>query len=843
MALEGGFGEWWSGRRWEWRESLVYLGVVWIVGGLGLCISSCHALVSAWDIGWRGLAVLLAILLDWEDVLYFCPRWVLGVWEDLGRSFKVVDDLMLGVELGGREWKEEEAEKRWMGFMKEEGKMWKEPMKDDNDVLYANSDVNLLLEKLTAEGIVSGSTEHHRRTIEFAWVMLRGSADYEKSRKEVKRSRLDCGASLKRRKQRTACMDKKNQRMRGDLVECRNEDSSVGSNDFTADSGKLKPKRCNNWEEDRNGKMTRYQDSDIGNGVCNNGYMWKGKKKESRKNRTYVEDYPVSNTSVEVEALDMLDNDACSASRGRPEFRSSFRLDDDSMSCCSIDSGIISEKKDFHWRKRSSSPVSFHFEKFSQANSDSSVSTLATTTTNGSCRLGDLTWVDVGTRIGMRLLNPDLQTSQTEKDMVTVRESDSNKFEIQLTGAMQKVEGKEANSIPPVHPIWSPHATTHATTDDISVFSAGSAECFSNMCPSPRFRPTLTSISGYLESQSFEDSSTIEDLLEIQYNILSHSQSFSVDDNKEKLQVSLVKSHLKVENNSTPSLCTTGMHKRDIGSLEEDVLELTSKAATPTSTTSGKEFKFNAMDYLPASARFTRAVPKALGCKEDSPKQDPVKMDSINRDSIKIPIKQDSTNLDSIKKTITDPIKINSTFQDSIRIPIKRDSTKRVGEDAIKRRSILLPGVKIAVPIFPYSAMKHHKQKRSSSWTHQMASVLGCKRIHVPGLGNPSRHIHRKEDILYQGTAYFHSRYPTNCLAIHLQLDKCYLRNGTFSSMHIRIPDQSRYMPRHSKYPIGSCVATSFGVGVLVGWRVEDDCHVIRSLWQKKEDTALPWPI
>jgi len=41
-------------------------------------------------------------------------------------------------------------------------------------------------------------------------------------------------------------------------------------------------------------------------------------------------------------------------------------------------------------------------------------------------------------------------------------------------------------------------------------------------------------------------------------------------------------------------------------------------------------------------------------------------------------------------------------------------------------------------------------------------------------------------------------------------------------------------LTRHSKFPIGSCIATSFGIGVLVGWRPEDDCHIIRALWQKR---------
>jgi hypothetical protein len=51
--------------------------------------------------------------------------------------------------------------------------------------------------------------------------------------------------------------------------------------------------------------------------------------------------------------------------------------------------------------------------------------------------------------------------------------------------------------------------------------------------------------------------------------------------------------------------------------------------------------------------------------------------------------------------------------------------------------------------------------------------------------------------------------------------------------MDLRIMDEWNQIPRHSKFPIGSCVATTFGVGILVGWRVEDDIHIIRSLWKR----------
>lgn len=137
----------------------------------------------------------------------------------------------------------------------------------------------------------------------------------------------------------------------------------------------------------------------------------------------------------------------------------------------------------------------------------------------------------------------------------------------------------------------------------------------------------------------------------------------------------------------------------------------------------------------------------------------------------------------------------------------------------VNRRAQLLSGVKIAVPIFPYqpgskSCRVFHRGN------FQMATVLSSKRLA----------IFQKNSLPPPG------KRQTNCLAITVQLDKSFLREGKFAVMTLRIMDDwpDRYMPKHSKFPIGSCVATSFGVGVLVGWRIEDDCHVVRSLWQRR---------
>ena len=135
------------------------------------------------------------------------------------------------------------------------------------------------------------------------------------------------------------------------------------------------------------------------------------------------------------------------------------------------------------------------------------------------------------------------------------------------------------------------------------------------------------------------------------------------------------------------------------------------------------------------------------------------------------------------------------------------------------RRATLMAGVKIAVPMFPYQP----GSKPSRTFHHgnfQMATVVSSKRLS----------IFQKNSLPSPG------KRRTNCLSITVHLDKSFLRQGKFAEMSIRIMDEwaDRYMPKHSKFPIGSCVATSFGIGVLVGWRVEDDCHVVRSLWQRR---------
>jgi len=60
-------------------------------------------------------------------------------------------------------------------------------------------------------------------------------------------------------------------------------------------------------------------------------------------------------------------------------------------------------------------------------------------------------------------------------------------------------------------------------------------------------------------------------------------------------------------------------------------------------------------------------------------------------------------------------------------------------------------------------------------------------------------------------------------MRVTVLLDRFYLRQGQFAKLHLVC---DRY-PLHSVAPLGACVWTTYGAGVLVGWRVEDQVHVI----------------
>eukprot|EP00978_Attheya_sp_CCMP212_P000464 scaffold907_cov55-Attheya_sp.AAC.8 len=164
------------------------------------------------------------------------------------------------------------------------------------------------------------------------------------------------------------------------------------------------------------------------------------------------------------------------------------------------------------------------------------------------------------------------------------------------------------------------------------------------------------------------------------------------------------------------------------------------------------------------------------------------------------------------------------------------------------RRPIIAAGVKMVVSIFPPymfdlgkkgTVAGNIKDNGGGSLGYQMGTVISSKRIHVksndhvPQLAPTDGYISNKVP-RSPHRSFLNVR--SNCLSITVQLDNSFLRGGRFAEMTFRVMDEwsDRHMPRHSKHPVGSCVATSYGIGILVAWRVEDDCHVIRSLWKPR---------
>ena len=136
----------------------------------------------------------------------------------------------------------------------------------------------------------------------------------------------------------------------------------------------------------------------------------------------------------------------------------------------------------------------------------------------------------------------------------------------------------------------------------------------------------------------------------------------------------------------------------------------------------------------------------------------------------------------------------------------------------VTRLAPIEKGVKIVLPMMTPNSQTN-AAITSGSCFYQMGTVMASQRIYVSPNGHDTK---------------FRRKRNTNCLSIKVILDKALLRGSKFAEMNIRIMDEWNYVPRHSKYAIGSCVATTFGVGVLVGWRVEDDMHIIRSLWNRR---------
>ena len=203
---------------------------------------------------------------------------------------------------------------------------------------------------------------------------------------------------------------------------------------------------------------------------------------------------------------------------------------------------------------------------------------------------------------------------------------------------------------------------------------------------------------------------------------------------------------------------------------------------------------------------------------------------------------------DGLEQNVDRNLPLDSTaiFRKSLQSVRKRNKmSSKAHHVPPSRRNPLLPGMKIVVPMIPLQPQKQSSQHRhkgfsSRSSHYQMATVIASERIYVgePALDQCVTLTKSTDDNADHVESELKAIADiSNCVSITCLIDRSYLRNGKFATMNLRVMDTwkgEKYMPRHSEYPIGACVATSFGVGVLVGWRVEDDIHIVQSLWQKR---------
>jgi hypothetical protein len=400
----------------------------------------------------------------------------------------------------------------------------------------------------------------------------------------------------------------------------------------------------------------------------------------------------------------------------------------------------------------------------------------------------DLNWVDVGARIGMRLLHSEhvqrvVASQDTAERIKTITRTVEKKF------AKGEAKRSCADSLPAINVDFPDSASG-------PVLAATETTSERKLPPSKPVHAMWTSASAVAHSpcrsiSSMSDNGVGSDLSSTGYNS-RHGLKFP------HRSPDLVERNLKssLKRGGTPTVVASESIFKNV-SFDEEFRVVSQMKLDPT------------LDPLCVATGF--ATPISVKVRKEGSillEEPPDLSGSVDEPEGFSDLKEDTTirQLAEGEAHQTRSITSVSTLSTTQSKPANQ-------------RPLIQPGVKIVVPIFPiYPGVRMGKVSPSF---FQMATVVSCKRVHVQSSCVAERRL---------------SRQHTNCLSVTVILDKCFLRNGKFTQMQFRVMDdwKAQFVPRHSKFPIGACVCTTFGVGILVGWRVEDDCHIVRSLWQRR---------
>jgi hypothetical protein len=294
-------------------------------------------------------------------------------------------------------------------------------------------------------------------------------------------------------------------------------------------------------------------------------------------------------------------------------------------------------------------------------------------------------WLDVGTKLGLRLLQ-----SETVKAVLQTKSTDKPHIEEDLV--LDTIEDGDmvvsTDRVRPFHPMWSPGLGDHESVHSI-----------------------------VSESECHDDDSQVS------------TESFDVK----------VRSKFVSPRSSPSKLVSRRLYYNQMGS---------SRHSSPSSSIrsfSRMKENMNVCDNSHGNSHITSPiqwVPKAF----DASKHLPAAL-ALN-------------DTGTTSKPITDSKMCSK--------PIPK--TKHVIKTKqYKKRSPLLPGVKMLIPI----------SKSSSQKSYQLVTIYSCARIQL-------------DTSLYGGSEHD----QTDALSICAYIDKSFLRNGCFAMISLRIPDSQRQLPR-----------------------------------------------
>ncbi len=432
-----------------------------------------------------------------------------------------------------------------------------------------------------------------------------------------------------------------------------------------------------------------------------------------------------------------------------------------------ITTSFLSDDADVSYSSTSYDNDNHNNESFNHDNNDDYISgddesTNKNKNNNKNHKQEDMKWLDVGAKIGMRLLE-----SEKLHQAITKSQMPSN-LSSSYSGAEDDHEGNDAQQ------------GKNRETDSRRNFDSPKhvAKPFHAMWTSPNVEKIYDDVISEDDDEDEEDGYT--------YSDLGHeSHADDVDD----VDDVGVHSHSYAVKTTHPPLVPPPISKRarSSGTSLSPSTKPRKKIMKPLRNSRSVSLPSSPVRSKSVCSRFSETNLSLLAA--DTTSQLVQQFDANKYLPPSMAIHHESVVADNVNSKSTLDMMDNNTMKKKRelgRLTVKTDllsdfppkkSYKESTRSKIRRRLPLLPGVRMIVPIFPASISRFKRDKVVQSRSYyQFATVASSKRI--------SGASSKSEDDL------------TDCLSITVLLDKSFLRSGKFAEMTMRIHDSQRHMPR-----------------------------------------------